>query len=145
MYGNMPRVLLISKSETTTPGGPDIKYALCWGRNRQHSKTQNHMREAEEHVQLDRDETWLEGEGGGAYSAAKRIPKLAAVVSLAQICAGGNQSALRVQNLVMRDMHHITSYHTHDTQMQGLRHLSKSPVSHSVVRASGQPHAGQTR
>jgi hypothetical protein len=56
------------------------------------------MREPEERVQIDRSE----GEGG-AYSAAKRIPKLAAVVSLAQICAGGNQSALRVQNLVTMD------------------------------------------
>ena len=34
---------------------------------------------------------------GVAYSAAKRMPKLAPVVSLAQICAGGNQSALRLQ------------------------------------------------
>jgi hypothetical protein len=52
MYGNTPRVLLISKSETTTLGGPDIKYALCWGRNRQHGKTQNHMRKPEEHVEV---------------------------------------------------------------------------------------------
>ena len=90
MYGNMPPVLLISKSEITTPGGgPDIKYALCWGRYRQHSKTQNHMRKPDEEIRSDARSSEVEGEVGMAYSAAKRIPKLAAVVSLAQICAGG--------------------------------------------------------
>jgi hypothetical protein len=64
MYGSTPRVLLISNSVTTTPGGPDIKYALCWGGNRQHSKTQDHMWEPEEHVQIDRGEKQCEEERG---------------------------------------------------------------------------------
>ena len=34
-------------------------------------------------------------ENGVAYIAAKRIPRLAAVVSLAHMCTGGNQSAYR--------------------------------------------------
>lgn len=83
---------------------------------------------------------------GEAYSAAKRIPKLAAVVSLAQTCAGGNQSALREcrfsKRRVARDTHHNNA---HGMQTQGLRHLTTSPVFHSVVRASGQQRAGQTR
>jgi hypothetical protein len=112
MYGSMPRVLLISNSVTTTPGGPDIKYALCWGGNRQHSKTQDHMWEPEERVQIDRGEKQCEEEKGGTYSAAKRIPKLAAVVSLAQICAGGNQSALRLHDLVTKSGEAYASHHT---------------------------------
>lgn len=52
------------------------------------------MREPEERISSVEIKSG-KGAGGGTYSAAKRMPKLAAVVSLAQICAGGNQSALR--------------------------------------------------
>lgn len=36
-----------------------------------------------------------EGKEPGTYSVAKRTPRIAPVVSLFQICAGGNQSAFR--------------------------------------------------
>jgi hypothetical protein len=53
MYENMPRVLLIFIiSDDDDDGRSDIKYVLCWGRNRQHSETQNHMREPEERVRI---------------------------------------------------------------------------------------------
>lgn len=144
MYGNMPRVLFGSKNQRQHRSGTlDIKYALCWRRNGQHSKTQNPMWKPGEHVRIDRGEQQFEGDGEVAYSAAKRIAKLAAVVSLAQTCAGGNQSALKNTNSVT--MKCTTSHHAHDMRTQGQQHPTKSPVSHSVVRVSGQRHAGQTR
>jgi hypothetical protein len=79
-----------------------------------------------------------------AYKAAKRMAKLAPVVSLAQTCAGGNQSAFEATTFSNLLEHEEGIIYAHGTQMPNLPRPSTSPVSRWVARVSGRQRAGQT-
>jgi hypothetical protein len=67
-----------------------------------------------------------------AYSAAKRMAMLAPVVSLAQTCAGGNQSAFEATNLataLFSTGRRGKFIYAHGMQTQGPPRPSTNPVS----------------